>query len=156
MEGPNQPDVRVLNGSEVVRVCQFLGLARLHQGDGRYLVAWIGDIPVGHAYLTLANPPNLQDVEINEAYRRRGLARRLVDAAKSAALAQGARSIVLSVSARSPGAQSLYRSLGFEDTGRPPVEVRGTVQIRTGPIEVDDTLLTWEKKLAAPGENERS
>jgi GNAT superfamily N-acetyltransferase len=148
--------VRVLDESEVARVCEFLGLARLHQGDGRYFVAWIGDVAVGHAYLTRANPPNLQDVEVNEAYRRRGVARRLLDAAESAALAQGASSIILCVSAKSEGAQSLYRSLGFEDSGRPPLEVRGTVHIRTGPIEVDDTLLTWEKKLAAPGETRGS
>jgi GNAT superfamily N-acetyltransferase len=152
VESPDQPDVRDLDDSEVARVCEFLGLARLDQGDGRYLVAWIGDVPVGHAYLTRTNPPNLQDVEVDEAYRRRGVARRLLDVVHSAALAQGARSIVLSVSARSLDAQSLYRSLGFEDTGTPPLEVRGTVQIRSGPIEVDDTLLTWEKKLAAPGE----
>jgi hypothetical protein len=25
--------------------------------------------------------------------------------------------------------------------------VHGTIQIRTGPLEVDDTLLTWEKSL---------
>jgi hypothetical protein len=26
--------------------------------------------------------------------------------------------------------------------------VQGTVMLRTGPLEVDDTLLTWEKRLA--------
>jgi len=26
--------------------------------------------------------------------------------------------------------------------------VLGTIMLRTGPIEVDDTLLTWEKRLA--------
>jgi hypothetical protein len=33
------------------------------------------------------------------------------------------------------------------DTGFPPKRIVGTVVIRTGPIEVDDTLLTWEKQL---------
>jgi hypothetical protein len=27
-----------------------------------------------------------------------------------------------------------------------PQRVKGTVQIRTGPIEVDDTILIWEKR----------
>ena len=48
----------------------------------------------------------------------------------------------------SPDAQALYRKLGFADTGIPPRRVQGTVQIRTGPLEVDDTLLTWEKRLS--------
>jgi hypothetical protein len=51
------------------------------------------------------------------------------------------------VSADSPAAQALYRKLGFADTGIPPRRVKGTVQIRTGPLEVDDTLLTWETPL---------
>jgi hypothetical protein len=29
--------------------------------------------------------------------------------------------------------------------------VLGTVMIRTGPLEVDDTLLTWDKRLAGSG-----
>ena len=33
------------------------------------------------------------------------------------------------------------------DAGVPPRRVHGTIQIRTGPIDVDDTLLTWEKRL---------
>ncbi|HEY5121886.1 MAG TPA: hypothetical protein VII84_09975 [Acidimicrobiales bacterium] len=41
----------------------------------------------------------------------------------------------------------LDRSLGSSDTGRPRVTVRGTVQIRTGALEVDDVLLTWAKGL---------
>ena len=32
-------------------------------------------------------------------------------------------------------------------TGLPPKRVEGTIEIRTGPIEVDDTLLTREKRL---------
>jgi hypothetical protein len=28
--------------------------------------------------------------------------------------------------------------------------VQGTVMIRTGPLEVDDTLLTWDKRLSGP------
>ena len=46
-------------------------------------------------------------------------------------------------------AQALYRKLGYADAGVPPRRVRGTILIRTGPLEVDDTLLTWEKRLVA-------
>jgi len=47
-----------------------------------------------------------------------------------------------------------YRALGYRDRGLPPKRVTGTVQIRTGPIEVNDTLLTWEK--AVDSESSRS
>jgi [ribosomal protein S18]-alanine N-acetyltransferase len=44
-------------------------------------------------------------------------------------------------------AQALYRRCGYVDAGIPPKHVQGTVLVRTGPLEVDDTLLTWEKRL---------
>ena len=46
-----------------------------------------------------------------------------------------------------PQYQALYRRCGYIDTGIPPRRVRGTIMLRTGPLEVDDTLLTWEKRL---------
>ena len=91
--------IRELAPDEVERVGAVLGLARLGQGDGYYLVAWEDEEPVGHAHLALTDPPEL------------------------------------------------HRDLGYHDVGIPPRRVHGTIQIRTGPLEVDDTLLTWEKSL---------
>jgi hypothetical protein len=34
--------------------------------------------------------------------------------------------------------------------------VQGTIEIRSGPLEVDDTLLTWEKRLAVDSTPSRS
>jgi ribosomal protein S18 acetylase RimI-like enzyme len=144
-----RPDIRTLDDAEVDSVGQVLGLARLHQGNGHYLVAWIEDEPAGHAYLTFTDPPELQDVEVREDFRRRGVARSLVDAAEASATQRGASALRLNVSARNDRVQALYRSLGFEDTGLAPVTVRGTIEIRTGPLDVDDVLLTWEKALDA-------
>jgi hypothetical protein len=44
-------------------------------------------------------------------------------------------------------AQALYRGCGYVDSGLPPKRVQGTIVIRTGPLEVHDTPLTWEKRL---------
>jgi len=129
------------------RVGSVLGLARLHQGDGFYLVAWDGDEPVGHAHLALTDPPEMQDVEVRETHRRRGVASALTAAVESQARAHGARELRITVSVDNHGAQAVYRRLGFADSGLPPRRVRGTVQIRTGPLEVDDMLLTWRKPL---------
>jgi GNAT superfamily N-acetyltransferase len=147
--GPADLVIRRLDDAEVERVTAVLGLARLHQGDGYYLVAWLDDEPVGHAYLALSDPPEMQDVSVRDEFRGRGLARRLVDAVEADAVDHGADALRLTVSAENARVQSLYRSLGFNECGVAPRRVTGTVMIRTGPLVVDDTLLTWQKDLRA-------
>jgi len=142
--------IRELAADEVDTVGQVLGLARLDQGDGIYLVAWEDGEPMGHAYVAMADPPQLQDVEVRPEHRRRGVGSALTRAAEGAAAGRGFDRLTLEVSTSNVAAQSLYRRLGYEDAGRPPRRVTGTVVIRTGPIEVDDTLLMWHKTIAAP------
>jgi len=122
-----------------------LGLARLNQGDGFYLVAWDGDEPVGHAHLALTEPPELQDVSVRPEHWRRGIASALTAAAEREARARGFDRLRLEVGVDAEAAQAFYRRAGYVDAGLPPRRVVGTIVIRTGPLEVDDTLLTWEK-----------
>ena len=140
--------IRPLLQDEVDVVGRSLGLARLDQGDGFYLVAWSGEAPVGHLHLALTDPPELQDVFVVEEQRRRGIAVALTAAAEDEARTRGFDRLRLGVSIDDAGAQALYRRCGFVDTDVPPKRVHGTIVIRTGPIEVDDTILTWEKDLA--------
>ena len=140
--------VRRLADDEVERVGAILGLARLYQGNGFYLVAWENEEPLGHAYLALTDPPELQDVQVRPEQRRRGVASAVTSVAEENALSLGFDTLRLEVSEGNTAAQELYRSCGFVDIGAPPRRVHGTIMIRTGPIEVDDTLLTWEKTLA--------
>ena len=142
--------IRPLVPDDVGRVSAVLGLARLYQGDGVYLVAWIGDEPVGHVHLALTDPPELQDVSVRPEYRRCGVASALTLAAEQEARDQRFDQLRLGVSADNATAQALYRGLGYCDVGLPPKHVQGTILIRTGPIEVDDTLLIWEKPLTPP------
>lgn len=146
----NPLDIRPLQPDETERVIAAgLGLARLPRDDGSfYLVAWEGDDPVGHAHLALTSPPELQDVDVLPAHRRRGVATALTRAAEREAKARGHAVLTLTVSADNEAAQAVYRALGYRDTGAAPLRVQGTVQIRTGPLEVDDTLLTWQRALA--------
>ena len=125
----------------------MLGLARLHQGDGFYLVAWRGNEPLGHAHLALTDPPELQDVEVRPGYRRQGTATALAARAEDEARTRGFDRLRLGVGVENAPAQALYRRAGYVDAGLAPVRVKGTIQIRTGPIEVDDTILVWEKRL---------
>lgn len=143
-------DIRPLAPAQVDRVASVLGLARLDQGDGFYLVAWDGDQPAGHAHLALTDPPELQDVAVSPQYRRRGVGSALTAAAEAEARKRGFDRLRITVSVDNAAAQALYRRLGYDDSGMPPRRVQGTVMIRTGPLAVDDTLLTWDKRLSGP------
>src|SRR5688572_10866997 len=139
--------IRPIVPDEVDRVAAVLGLARLHQGNGFYLVAWEGEEPLGHAHLALTDPPELQDVEVRPEHRRHGVAAALTAAAEQAARERGYDRLRITVSVDNEGAQALYSGLGYVGVGIAPRRVQGTIRIRTGLIEVDDTLLTWEKRL---------
>jgi len=139
--------IRALDPADVARVTAVLGLARLHQGDGSYLVAWEDGEPVGHLHLAMTEPPELQDLEVRDVARGRGIATALIAEAESRCAERGWERVRVAVSVDNPRARRLYERLGYEDVGIPPRRVTGTVQLRAGPLEVDDTLLTLEKAL---------
>lgn len=138
-------EIRPLQPTEIELVGNALGLARLHQGNGFYLVAWEGDVPAGHLHLALTDPPELQDVQVAATHRRRGVATALIAAAEKEAWACGHSAMRVSMDIENEGSQALYRSCGYVDVGLPSRHVKGTVKTRTGPIEVDAVLITWEK-----------
>jgi ribosomal protein S18 acetylase RimI-like enzyme len=140
-------EIHQLDPSEIDAVAGVLGLARLHQGDGIYLVAWRDREPLAHAHLALTDPPELQDVEVRPEYRRRGIGAALTAHAEGEARTRGFDRLRLGVSVDNAAAKALYRQRGYVDAGVAPKRVKGTIEIRTGPIEVDDTILTREKRL---------
>ena len=98
----------------------------------------------------LTDPPELQDVEVRPEYRRRGTASALTARAEDEARTRRFDRLRLRVSVDNAPAQALYRRRGFVDAGVAPERVKGIIEIRTGPIEVDDTFLIWEKRLDEP------
>jgi ribosomal protein S18 acetylase RimI-like enzyme len=141
-------DIRPLASPEIDSVASVLGLARLHQGDGFYLVAWSGNEPLGHVHLAFTDPPELQDVFVRVEHRRQGVATALLGRAENEARARGFDRVSLGVSVDGVAAQAFYRRCGYIDSGDAPRRVKGTIEIRTGLIDVDDTLLTWAKQLS--------
>jgi ribosomal protein S18 acetylase RimI-like enzyme len=140
--------VRVLADDESERVGRVLPLSRLGKPSGEYLIAWEHRDPVGHAHIEWAlDPPELQDVFVLAAHRRRGVATALTVAAEERARTRRRAVLSLTVGAGNAAAQALYRKLGYVRTAEPPRHVQGTVQLRTGPMEVDDVLLSFEKRL---------
>jgi GNAT superfamily N-acetyltransferase len=143
-------DIRELTDADVARVADALPLARLG-GTGTYLVAWDDGVPVAHAYISWAatqlGVPEIQDVFVRADRRRQGLGTAVTRAAEHAAAARGHRSVSIGTSIDNDGARRLYEGLGYRDAGVEPVRVHGTITIRTGPLEVDDTIVYLVKEL---------
>jgi GNAT superfamily N-acetyltransferase len=126
----------------------LLPFSRLGSPGGEYLVAWDGGEPVGHAHVDWTHrPPELQDVFVAEAHRRRGVATALTIAAEQAARERGHAQLALEVGLESPGPRALYERLGYRPTGSTR-RVKGTIVLRSGPLEVDDTLIAMVKSIA--------
>jgi GNAT superfamily N-acetyltransferase len=126
-------------------------------GAQTYLVAWDGSEPVGHAHVaweeTTLGVPEIGDVFVPAELRGRGIGTELSEAAEQMARGRGHRQISISASTANEGALRLYRRLGYRDAGLPPKRVQGTIMVRTGPLEVDDTLLYLIKDLAGRSED---
>jgi GNAT superfamily N-acetyltransferase len=144
-------DIRELTDADVARIGDRLPLARLG-GHQTYLVAWEGEEPVGHAHVawtrTTLGVPEMQDVFVRQDRRRRGVATALANAAEEAAAARGHFRLSLSHGIANDAARRLYERLGYRSAGIDPQRVRGTIMLRSGPIEVDDTLIYLVKDLA--------
>jgi GNAT superfamily N-acetyltransferase len=144
-------DIRELTDEELGRIGDRLPLARLG-GPGTYLVAWDGEEPVAHAHISWAatklGVPEIQDVFVREDRRRQGLGAAVTLAAEQAVRTRGSTRISLGTSVDNEAARRLYEKLGYRDSGLEPERVRGTIMIRSGPLEVDDILIYLVKDLA--------
>ena len=147
--------MRELRPDEVESVGRHLPLSRLAQHiqeRSTYLVAWEDTVPVGHAHIAWSEThlglPEIQDVFVVPELRRRGIASELTYAAEAEARARGWDRMSLSVSQDGNAAAGrLYAKLGYADAGVEPVRVLGQVMLRTGPLDVDDTLVYLVKEL---------
>jgi GNAT superfamily N-acetyltransferase len=147
--------VRQLEPGDVAYVDQFLPLNRLTEPMSEastYLVAWDGSEPVGHAHVAWSEThlgiPEIQDVFVLPERRRQGIAAQLTRAAEARARARGWETISLSVSEEgNEPARRLYAKLAYVEAPTAPVRVSGSIALRGGPLEVDDTLVYLTKRL---------
>jgi ribosomal protein S18 acetylase RimI-like enzyme len=141
-------EVRPLADEELAEVDRQLPLHRLDQVGGQYLVAWEDTVAVGHAHLDWrTDPPELQDVYVPEAQRRRGIAERLSLAAEELVRARGFGRIALDVDLENGAARALYEKLGYRERGTPPTRHAGTILLRGEPFSFDVMLLVLVKDL---------
>ena len=137
-------------GAETVRVDAALPLHRLEQARSEYLVAWEDGEPVGHVCVEWSEPPELQDLWVLPARRSEGIGSALVAAVEARAADRSDR-LRLTVGVANTGAARLYERLGYARTAAPPRRVSGRIVLRGRPIDVDDTLLEYEKRLDRNG-----
>jgi [ribosomal protein S18]-alanine N-acetyltransferase len=143
-------DIRALTDADAERIGDRLPLARF-PGQQTYLVAWDGDEPVAHAAITWERTklgvPEVQDVFVLEERRRQGIGEAVMLAAERAIAEHGHRRVSLSYGIANTAARKFYERLGYRDAGIEPQRVQGTIMIRSGPLEVDDTLIYLVKVL---------
>ena len=99
--------------------------AEVATGKRLLLAAWLDGRMAGTVQLHLATPQNqphraeIRKLLVDPAFRRRGVARVLMQRAEQAARGLGRRLLTLDTLAGS-GAEPLYRELGWQEAGRIP------------------------------------
>ena len=111
-------------------------LARQHDGEVCYLVAWRGAEPIGHLLIKWSGPADervaalvkecaeIEDFVVSPELRSRGIGRAMLAAAMELAHGRGMRRVGLAVGFDNPRAQALYERIGFADAGCGEVVVR--------------------------------
>lgn len=143
-------EVRQLRSHEVDTVAKELNPARnaaTHrarlnlQDDGMlvYLIAWIGDVPVGHGLLLWEGPtgspkqhiarpcPYVEDLWVRNDVRSRGIGARMLAEMTMMAIAHGHKAVSLSVGIDNGRAIDLYQRMGFVRTKTPNFTLSGMV-----------------------------
>jgi ribosomal-protein-alanine N-acetyltransferase len=94
-------------------------LRELENPNSHYIVARQDGRIVGYAGMwVISDEAHISTIAVHPSYRRRGLGRRLITHLIEVAVREGAAVVTLEVRESNLAAQSLYRQLGFEATGR--------------------------------------
>lgn len=122
---------------------QGLFLSELAQGDQRtYLVAKVAGAVAGFGGVMYVLPDaHVTTVAVDERWRRRGIATRLLVALSRAAVTRGATALTLEVRASNTGAQALYRRFGFAPAG-----IRKGYYVDRG----EDAVVMWAHDVDGP------
>ena len=81
------------------------------EADGRVVGLLLGD----ESFEIIADTAHLEWIAVDEGYRRRGIAQRLLEEGVAAAARLGKRAVVADIAADNRYSRSLARKLGFEE-----------------------------------------
>lgn len=90
--------------------------ARQESGACCYLVAWLGDEPVGSGEVEWAAVPELKNLRVEPSRRGEGVGTAITAAAEREAAPLGR--LAIGVGTDNPDARRLYERLGYRATGR--------------------------------------
>jgi ribosomal protein S18 acetylase RimI-like enzyme len=113
-----EEEARWTRVENIARVCETRQQAVFGAFDGATLVGIVGWRR--ESRLKFAHKSLIWGVFVDPAYRRTGIARRLMESAIARARESGVEQVQLTVGAQNPRAQALYRSLGFTIYGTEP------------------------------------
>jgi GNAT superfamily N-acetyltransferase len=121
-------------------------------GRATYLIAWLGDEPVGHVLVHFSPVSDqgatvgcaeLEELFVREDARGRGIGRALLAQAEAAATSAGATTLGLGVSVANPcnaAARRLYEQRGYTDAGLEEFILRYTYWDELGRSHRDEEL----------------
>lgn len=120
-----------------------LFMSELSQPEGRiYLVAKVDGAVVGYAGLLFAmDDAHITTVSVDPAWKRQGIATRMMAVLARRAIARGAKALTLEVRASNDAAIGLYRCFGFAPAG-----VRKGYYTDVG----EDALVMWAVDVHEP------
>jgi ribosomal protein S18 acetylase RimI-like enzyme len=93
---------------------------------------------------------------VREDKRGRRIGEELMRAIERTIAERGYGRVSISYGIANTAAKGLYEKLGYRDAGIAPQRVQGTIMVRSGPLEVDDTLVYLVKDLAVDFSGPRS
>jgi GNAT superfamily N-acetyltransferase len=101
---------------------------RHQQGEVVYLIAWSGQLPIGHLLIHWTGPQNepiascltgcaeIEDFVVRPDLRSRGIGRRMLAVAEDLACQRGLRRLGLGVGLGNPRARALNEAVGYHDS----------------------------------------
>lgn len=96
-----------------------IGPAQFAPPRGRFVVAWIGGLPVGCGGWRESSEPRVAEIKrmfVAGSARRRGVARRILTELERTAAAAGLTRMILESGDQQPEAVALYASAGYRPT----------------------------------------
>lgn len=128
-----------------------------------YVVAWLGDAPVGHGMIIWDGPigspkqhlrdvcPYIEDLWVQDGHRRTGVGSSLMAEMEARAAARGHRDAGLSVGVDNLPGIRFYSQLGYRTVGIPRYELSGAVQSQSGEISFWSETCQYMRRDIADG-----
>lgn len=124
------------------------------EGRTTWLVAWLGDEPVGHVvvrwvrdenprYDGLTNAPIIEGLGVVEERRNAGIGSALMEIAERVAVGRGSPEVALAVGVDNHGARRLYERRGYRDSGLGPRLHTWTFTGADGVERTEGETCTW-------------